>query len=78
MFSHEEKQEKGPYLKKLSAPDFKIYIFGIVLQFLADWLNQNFWNILFPNRLVLMTHVANLRWRSLAIKVYCAFVGEIR
>ena len=25
------------------APDFKTYIFGIVLQFPTDWLKQNFW-----------------------------------
>ena len=42
-FSNDEKWEKGSYLKKPSAPDFKTYIFGIVLQFLIDWLKRNFW-----------------------------------
>ena len=40
------KSEKGAFLKKSFAPDFKIYIFGIVLQFLKDWLKQNFWSYL--------------------------------
>ena len=45
-FSHEEKWEKGSYLKKPSAADFNTYIFRIfriVLQFPIHWLKQNFW-----------------------------------
>ena len=41
-FSREEKWEY--ILKKPSAPDFKTYIFEIVLQFPKYWLKRNFWS----------------------------------
>ena len=47
VFFHEEKWENGLYLKKPFVPDFKTYIFGIVLQFPIDWLKRNFWNFFF-------------------------------
>ena len=39
-FFHEKKLERGPYLLRPPAPDFKTYIFGIALQFPKVWLKK--------------------------------------
>ena len=43
-FSHEEKWEKGTQLSRTALPDFKTYIFWIILIFFILWDFRIFWS----------------------------------
>ena len=62
-------REKEPYLKKLSAPDLKTYIFGIVLQFPIDLLKRNFW--------LFVSDEAGLRDLMCSVQVRYSFMSGI-